>query len=311
MYVNGRTMNINIPRMKLEDLKQYLLNILGTKIHALYYKMPHNRFSITVKLRNNYDMLVMFDISSAHYKLEIYIDHLGVDFIIAKYILLNASLAEMMNHVITNYTSESEDDKREVTQNDYTFNQMVEWAEQEHFEDEETKVSCPKIDLSSLLISNNGSLEESFGAKEARNSIVLKLQRELEAERTLAHQLLCNLTRYSEEMSIREVQITMLQSMPTMSLNSYGLHALLMAHEADIRTTNNIIRTRQEFSWPRGMMYYQKALKLQAFLDMAQDDDILQGYDAIERGNDTLSAQLDALADLKFTHVVSCQLFGS
>ncbi|KAK1414361.1 hypothetical protein QVD17_30105 [Tagetes erecta] len=61
----------------------------------------------------------------------------------------------------------------------------------------------------------------------------------------------------------------------------------------------------------RGMMYYQKALKLQAFLDMAEDDDILQGYDAIERGNDTLSAQLDALADLKFTHVVSCQMFGS
>ncbi|XP_024979448.1 putative callose synthase 8 [Cynara cardunculus var. scolymus] len=61
----------------------------------------------------------------------------------------------------------------------------------------------------------------------------------------------------------------------------------------------------------RGMMYYQKALKLQAFLDMAEDDDILQGYAAIEGGNDTLSAQLDALADLKFTHVVSYQLFGS
>ncbi|GJV42680.1 hypothetical protein Tco_1421120 [Tanacetum coccineum] len=76
---------------------------------------------------------------AANYNLEIYIDHLGVDFIIAKYIFPNASLAEMMNHVITNYTSESKDDKREVTQNDYTFNQMVEWAEQKHFEDEETK----------------------------------------------------------------------------------------------------------------------------------------------------------------------------
>ncbi|CDP06081.1 unnamed protein product [Coffea canephora] len=61
----------------------------------------------------------------------------------------------------------------------------------------------------------------------------------------------------------------------------------------------------------RGMMYYQKALKLQAFLDMAADDDILQGYDAIGKGNDTLSAQLDALADMKFTHVISCQMFGS
>nr|GEV67494.1 oligopeptide transporter [Tanacetum cinerariifolium] len=35
MYVNGGTFNINIPRLKLEDLKQYLINILGAKIHAL------------------------------------------------------------------------------------------------------------------------------------------------------------------------------------------------------------------------------------------------------------------------------------
>ncbi|KAL0399594.1 UNVERIFIED_CONTAM: putative callose synthase 8 [Sesamum radiatum] len=60
-----------------------------------------------------------------------------------------------------------------------------------------------------------------------------------------------------------------------------------------------------------GMMYYRKALKLQAFLDMAEDDDILQNYDAIDRANDTLSAQLDALVDMKFTHVVSCQMYGS
>uniref|UniRef100_M1AA52 Transferase, transferring glycosyl groups n=1 Tax=Solanum tuberosum TaxID=4113 RepID=M1AA52_SOLTU len=58
------------------------------------------------------------------------------------------------------------------------------------------------------------------------------------------------------------------------------------------------------------MMYYRKALKLQAFLDMAEDEDILQGYDAIERKNDTLSAQLEAMADMKFIHVVSCQIYG-
>lgn len=34
--------------------------------------------------------------------------------------------------------------------------------------------------------------------------------------------------------------------------------------------------------------------------------DILRGYD-----NDRLAAQLEALADMKFTHVVSCQMFGS
>lgn len=61
----------------------------------------------------------------------------------------------------------------------------------------------------------------------------------------------------------------------------------------------------------RGMMYYRKALKLQAFLDMAEPEDILQGFDAIERGSDTLSAQLDALADMKFTYVISWQMFGT
>ncbi|GJU49350.1 hypothetical protein Tco_1218905 [Tanacetum coccineum] len=79
MYVNGGIMNITIPRMKLEEMKQYLFNII------------------------------------VQGKLEIYIDHVGVNFIIAKYIYPNASLAEIMNHVITDYTSDNEDERREVT----------------------------------------------------------------------------------------------------------------------------------------------------------------------------------------------------
>ncbi|KAL5707496.1 putative callose synthase 8 [Ranunculus cassubicifolius] len=67
----------------------------------------------------------------------------------------------------------------------------------------------------------------------------------------------------------------------------------------------------------RGMMYYRKAIKLQAFLDMARDDDIFEDYNFIERINDrkngphSLNAQLDALADIKFTYVIACQTFGA
>ncbi|GAB2246066.1 hypothetical protein Droror1_Dr00001559 [Drosera rotundifolia] len=67
----------------------------------------------------------------------------------------------------------------------------------------------------------------------------------------------------------------------------------------------------------RGMMYYRKALELQAFLDMAGDDDLMQGYKAIElnaedqkKGERSLSAQCQAVADMKFTYVVSCQQYG-
>ncbi|XP_019101818.1 PREDICTED: putative callose synthase 8 isoform X3 [Camelina sativa] len=61
----------------------------------------------------------------------------------------------------------------------------------------------------------------------------------------------------------------------------------------------------------RGMMYCREALKLQAFLDMADDEDLLEGYNDVERSNRPLAAQLDALADMKFTYVVSCQMFGA
>ncbi|KAF9672669.1 hypothetical protein SADUNF_Sadunf11G0067200 [Salix dunnii] len=61
----------------------------------------------------------------------------------------------------------------------------------------------------------------------------------------------------------------------------------------------------------RGMMYYREALRVQAFLDMADNEDILEGYDGAENNNRTLFAQLEALADLKFTYVISFQMFGS
>ncbi|GJR78067.1 hypothetical protein Tco_0148852 [Tanacetum coccineum] len=105
--------------MKLEEMKQYLFNIIGKNIHALYYKLQYTGFSIIVKLRSNYDMHVMFDISSAQGKLEIYIDHVGVNFVIAKYICPNATLAEMMNHVITDYTSDNEDKRKELVDHLY------------------------------------------------------------------------------------------------------------------------------------------------------------------------------------------------
>ncbi|KAL4565115.1 hypothetical protein LXL04_029200 [Taraxacum kok-saghyz] len=66
----------------------------------------------------------------------------------------------------------------------------------------------------------------------------------------------------------------------------------------------------------RGMMYYRKALELQAFLDMAKDEDLMEGYKAVElnedqtKGESSLWAQFQAVADMKFTYVVTCRLYG-
>ncbi|KAA8520299.1 hypothetical protein F0562_014555 [Nyssa sinensis] len=68
----------------------------------------------------------------------------------------------------------------------------------------------------------------------------------------------------------------------------------------------------------RGMMYYRQALELQAFLDMAKDEELMKGYKAAEsnteehlRNERSLLAQCQAVADMKFTYVVSCQNYGT
>ncbi|XP_031263321.1 callose synthase 5 isoform X2 [Pistacia vera] len=68
----------------------------------------------------------------------------------------------------------------------------------------------------------------------------------------------------------------------------------------------------------RGMMYYRRALKLQAFLDMASETEILEGYKAItvpseedKKSQRSLYAQLEAVADMKFTYVATCQNYGN
>lgn len=67
----------------------------------------------------------------------------------------------------------------------------------------------------------------------------------------------------------------------------------------------------------RGMMYYRRALKLQAFFDMAQPSEITQGYKAavkaasMEKSQRSLSANIEAVADMKFTYVATCQKYGN
>lgn len=67
----------------------------------------------------------------------------------------------------------------------------------------------------------------------------------------------------------------------------------------------------------RGMMYYRQALELQAFLDMAKDEELMKGYKAAEANTDeqpknerSLMSQCQAVSDMKFTYVVSCQQYG-
>ncbi|KAG2649835.1 hypothetical protein PVAP13_1NG133657 [Panicum virgatum] len=66
----------------------------------------------------------------------------------------------------------------------------------------------------------------------------------------------------------------------------------------------------------RGMMYYKKALRLQAFLDRTSDQESYKGLLATEQGKNkrnihqSLSAEIEALADMKFSYIISCQKFG-
>ncbi|KAK3199931.1 hypothetical protein Dsin_023346, partial [Dipteronia sinensis] len=79
------------------------------------------------------------------------------------------------------------------------------------------------------------------------------------------------------------------------------------------------LRGQTLFRTVRGMMYYRRALKLQAFLDMADEKEILEGYKAftIPSEEETRSQsclfqkKLEAMADMKFTYVATCQNYGN
>nr|GEX97139.1 hypothetical protein [Tanacetum cinerariifolium] len=80
----------------------------------------------------------------------------------------------------------------------------------------------------------------AYSANPVGQTLRRRLQSELEAEVTLANKLSCELTRVAEQMRSREIHMMTLHAMPIMSLNSYGLHTLLMTHESDIRTAHNL-----------------------------------------------------------------------
>ncbi|XP_048235434.1 callose synthase 9 isoform X1 [Ricinus communis] len=63
----------------------------------------------------------------------------------------------------------------------------------------------------------------------------------------------------------------------------------------------------------RGMMYYRKALMLQSYLERATAGDVeavISNNDATDTGGFELSPEARAQVDLKFTYVVTCQIYG-
>ncbi|KFK42965.1 hypothetical protein AALP_AA1G062200 [Arabis alpina] len=64
----------------------------------------------------------------------------------------------------------------------------------------------------------------------------------------------------------------------------------------------------------RGMMYYRMALELQCFQEYTEENATPGGYlasDSYEDDRKAFNDRAKALADLKFTYVVSCQIYGN
>nr|XP_025626307.1 callose synthase 7 isoform X1 [Arachis hypogaea] len=82
----------------------------------------------------------------------------------------------------------------------------------------------------------------------------------------------------------------------------------------DFKTQWASYRGQTLFRTVRGMMYYREALILQCFLEYAGDNAIFSGFrttDFQDKDKKGLFEYAQALADLKFTYVVSCQVYGA
>ncbi|KAL5539806.1 hypothetical protein UlMin_044300, partial [Ulmus minor] len=94
------------------------------------------------------------------------------------------------------------------------------------------------------------------------------------------------------------------------------------AHESELADSpNDILELRFWASYRgqtlartvRGMMYYRKALMLQTYLERINSEDLeaaISSNDATETQGFEFSPEARAQADLKFTYVVTCQIYG-
>ncbi|GJW48322.1 hypothetical protein Tco_0079968 [Tanacetum coccineum] len=227
------------------DMVSYLKWKIPRRFTTLYYTLPPKNTLLGMKaIKNDYDTNVMYDIAKVYGKLQIFISHSPIDLstvlipndgsleesFVAKYIFPNASLAEMMSHVTTDFTIESEDHKKEQTQNDYTFDQLVEWAEQEHFEDEETK-----------------EVQRRMGNQRNRKLTVLMAPQEAhDEEACLEEQILSLMHRFVDRYTNPRPEINKLNLLPDHPLIEYGCYALGCMTGADMKKATYLKMVRDE-----------------------------------------------------------------
>nr|CAB3469623.1 unnamed protein product [Digitaria exilis] len=75
---------------------------------------------------------------------------------------------------------------------------------------------------------------------------------------------------------------------------------------------------KMSYNFVIGLLLEAKHSVEQAFLDMASESEILEGYKAVadpaeeeKKSQRSLSSQLEAVADMKFTYVATCQIYGN
>ncbi|GJZ23010.1 hypothetical protein Tco_0560469 [Tanacetum coccineum] len=265
-YQDGSVLNIRVFQMDFEDMVSYLTWKIPRRFTILYYMLPpYYTLSGMKQIKNDYHTNVMYDIAkvagklqifvshsqidlstvlipnngsleesfAAQYKLEIYIDHIGVNFVISKYIFPNASLAEMMNHVITDYSSENEDIIRKLG------------ADSQQWLYGRTK------DRSKLSASNAET--ENINPEQVRLNVLTKLQEALDEEAILEEQILALMHRFADRFTDRRVEINNLMVLHDHPLIEYGKYALGCMTGADMKkcvylksVRNELLRSMEE-----------------------------------------------------------------
>ncbi|GJT03736.1 hypothetical protein Tco_0838198 [Tanacetum coccineum] len=106
-------------------------------------------------------------------------------------------------------------------------------------------VSHHQIDLSTMLIPNDGSLEEAF-AENVRLNVLMKLQEALDEEAILEEQILSLMHRFADRFTDRRVEINNLMVLHDHQLIDYGKYALGCMTGADMKKCVYLKSVRDE-----------------------------------------------------------------
>ncbi|KAI3698658.1 hypothetical protein L2E82_42371 [Cichorium intybus] len=313
-----------------QTLKELLFGLLENEQDIIILQLIFHEIETSIQQRTFLSKFCMIALPSLNHKLEIFLDHLQADNVDAE--LYAAQIINILQDIMEIITKDVMTNGNEILERadaHYQDNDRLERFERINFQLTQTRYWQEKVVRLRLLLTVKESAINVPTNLEARrritffaNSLYMKMPNAPIVHNMFSFSVLTPYYKedvlYTDEALHRENEdgITILFYLQKIYPDEWkNFEERIRGSHNKPEATSQWVSYRGQtlFRTVRGIMYYKKALELQCFLDYAKDDEIFAGFQTVNmtKHHMDLKERARAMADLKFTYVVSCQVYGA